>query len=107
MKSQFESAIITEQGKKIAVVSVQPAVLHNATDANMVIKALIPTFNGVPVVLVTKNKEGAPAYYGRSDLVLLLENTKLEEASWSQLSAEIDLTNTACPSQEGIKIDTK
>ena len=107
MKSQFESAIITEQGKKIAIVSVQPAVLHTATDANMVIKALIPAFKGVPVVLVTKNKEGAPAFYGRSDLVLLLENTNLEEASWNQISAEIDLTNTACPSQEGIKIDTK
>lgn len=106
MKSEFESAIITEQGKKVAVVSVQPVVLHNAADANMVIKALLPTFEGIPVVLVTKNKEGAPAYYGRSDLVLLLDNVKLEEASWSQLSAEIDLSNDACPSKEGIQIDT-
>ncbi|HZK56625.1 MAG TPA: hypothetical protein VFC84_20915 [Desulfosporosinus sp.] len=107
MKSHFESAIIDEQGKKIAVVSVQQAVLHNAADANLVIKALIPTFEGVPVVLVTKNKEGAPIYYGRSDLVLLLENADLGEASWTQISAEIDLTNTACPSQSGISIDTK
>lgn len=106
MKTQFESAIIDEQGKKFAVVSVQPVVFNNATDGTMIIKALLPAFDGIPVVLVTKNKAGAPAYYGRPDLVLLLETININEASWSQVDAEIDLSNDSCPSKDGIKIDT-
>ncbi|HZK83301.1 MAG TPA: hypothetical protein VFC58_01205 [Desulfosporosinus sp.] len=105
MKTQFSSAIITEQDKKVAIVSVQQAVLHNATDAIMIIKALLPAFDGIPVVLVTKNKEGVPAYYGRSDLVLLLENININEASWIEVSADIDLTNHSCPLNEGIKLE--
>jgi hypothetical protein len=104
MKTQFEGAIIAEQGKSIAVVSVQPAVFKNATDATVIIKALLPVFNGIPVVLVTKNDEGAPAYFGRSDLVLLLEKININEASWSQVSADIDLNNGACPSNELVEI---
>ena len=105
MKTQFEGAIIDEQGKNFAVVSVQPAIFQNATDATMIIKALLPAFNGIPVVLVTKDNEGVPAYYGRSDLVLLLENINIKEASWSQVSADIDLSNGSCPSKEGIEIE--
>lgn len=105
VKTQFEGAIIDEQGKKIAVVSVQPVVFQNSTDATMIIKALLPVYKGIPVVLVTKNNEGVPAYYGRSDLVLLLENININEASWSQVSADIDLSNDACPSKDGIKIE--
>jgi len=100
MKTLFEGAIIAEQGKKFAVVSVQPVVFQNATDATMIIKALLPAFNGIPVVLVTKDKEGVPAYYGRSDLVILLESINIKEASWSQVSADIDLSNGSCPSKE-------
>lgn len=105
MKTQFESAIIAEQGKNIAIVSVQPAVFKNSTDATVIIKALLPVFKGMPVVLVTKNEEGVPAYFGRSDLVLFLETINIDEATWSHVSAEIDLNNGACPSKEGIEIE--
>ncbi|KUO69967.1 MAG: hypothetical protein APF81_12615 [Desulfosporosinus sp. BRH_c37] len=105
MKTQFEGAIIEEQGKKIAVVSVQARVFQNAMDANIIIKALLPLYKGMPVVLVTKNNEGVPAYYGRADLVLFLETINIEEASWSQVSADIDLNNGACPSNQKMDID--
>lgn len=106
MKTQFESAIIDEQGKKFAIVSVQPVVFQNATDAIMIIKALLPAFNRIPVVLVTKNGEGVPAYYGRSDLVLLLDNVNINEVTWNQVSADIDLSNDSCPSNDGIQIES-
>lgn len=104
MKTQFQGAIIDEQGKKIAVVSVQPIVFQNAPDATMIIKALLPVYKGMPVVLVTKNKEGVPAYYGRSDLVIFLESINIEEAAWSEVSADIELNNDSCPSNGGIEI---
>lgn len=102
MKTQFDGAVITEQDKTCAVVSVQPSVFHNSFNANTIIKALIPVFNGIPVVLMTIDTQGAPAYYGRSDLVLLLENFNIKEASWSQIDADIDLSNS-CPVKEEVE----
>jgi len=99
MKTQFEAAIIEEQGKTFAIVSVQPAVFQNSSDTTTIIKALIPTFNGIPVVLVTRDDDGKPAYYGRGDLVSLLDNVNIGEAPWRQVDAEIDLGGS-CPVKE-------
>ncbi|HEY8908722.1 MAG TPA: hypothetical protein VIM51_00340 [Desulfosporosinus sp.] len=99
MKAQFEAAIIEEQGKTFALVSVQSAVFQNSSDTTTIIKALLPTFNGIPVVLVTRDDDGKPAYYGRGDLVALLENVNINEAPWRQMDAELELAN-ACPVKE-------
>ncbi|HBV88798.1 hypothetical protein [Desulfosporosinus sp.] len=99
MNTQFESAVVTEQGKTIAVVSVQPTVFQNSFNASMVIKGLLPVFKGIPVVLMTLDPQGKPAYFGRSDLILLLENVNIQEAPWKEVSADIDLTNS-CPMKE-------
>ncbi len=99
MNTQFESAVVTEQGKSIAVVSVQPTVFQNSFNASMVIKGLLPVFTGMPVVLMTLDPQGVPAYFGRSDLILILENVNIKEASWKEITADIDLTNS-CPMKE-------
>jgi len=99
LNTQFESAVVTEQGKTIAVVSVQPTVFQNSFNASMVIKGLLPVFKGIPVVLMTLDPQGKPAYFGRSDLILLLENVNIQEAPWKEVSADIDLTNS-CPMKE-------
>jgi len=96
LNTHFESAIVTEQGNTIAVVSVQPTVFQNSFNATMIIKGLLPVFKGKPVVLMTLDPQGIPAYYGRSDLILLLENVNIKEASWNQITADIDLTSS-CP----------
>lgn len=99
MKTQFEGTVITEQGKSCAVVSVQPAVFQDSFTATTIIKALLPVFKGIPVVLMTLNTQGAPAYFGRGDLIDLLENINIREASWTQIEADIDLSNS-CPMKE-------
>lgn len=100
MKSQFDGAVITEQGQTCAVVSVQPAIFQNSINATMVIKALLPVFNGIPVVLMALDNKGVPGYFGRADLIGLLENFNIKDASWSQIEAEIDLSNSSCPIKE-------
>ncbi|MDR3600491.1 MAG: hypothetical protein P4L49_08445 [Desulfosporosinus sp.] len=100
VKSQFEGAVITEQGKTCAVVSVQPAVFQNAINATMIIKALLPVFKGMPVVLMALDAKGVPGYFGRGDLIDLLENVNIKEASWSQIEAEVDLSNSSCPMKD-------
>lgn len=99
LNTQFESAIVTEQGKTIAVVSVQPTVFQNSFNAGMIIKGLLPVFEGKPVVLMTIDPKGVPAYFGRSDLILLLEKVNIKEAAWKQITADVDLTNS-CPMKE-------
>lgn len=99
MNTQFESAVVTEQGKTIAVVSVQPTVFQNSFNASTVIKGMLPVFKGMPVVLMTLDPQGNPAYFGRSDLILLLENVNIKEAPWKEITADIDLTNS-CPMKE-------
>lgn len=99
MNTNFESAVVTEQGKTIAVVSVQPTVFQNSFNASMVIKGLLPVFKGIPVVLMTLDPQGVPAYFGRSDLILILESVNIKEVPWNQITADIDLTNS-CPMKE-------
>lgn len=99
MNTQFESAVVTEQGKTIAVVSVQPTVFQNSFNASTVIKGMLPVFKGMPVVLMTLDPQGNPAYFGRSDLILLLESVNIKEAPWKEITADIDLTNS-CPMKE-------
>jgi len=100
LKSQFEGTVITEQGKTCAVVAVQPAVFQNSINATMVIKALLPAFKGMPVVLMALDDKGVPGYFGRADLIDFLENINIKEASWTQIEAEIDLSNSSCPIKE-------
>lgn len=99
METKFEAAVVTEQGKTIAVVSVQPSIFQNSNNAIMIIKALLPIFPGMPVMLMALDNQETPAYYGRSDLVLLLESINIKEAPWKEITAEIDLSNS-CPSKE-------
>ena len=99
MNTHFETAVITEQDKTIAVVSVQPSVFQDLFNATTIIKALLPVFKGIPVVLMTIDPQGVPAYFGRSDLILILETVNIKEASWNEITAEVDLSNS-CPMKE-------
>ncbi|SDG95782.1 hypothetical protein [Desulfosporosinus hippei] len=99
MNTTFESTVVTVQDKTIAVVSVQPTVFQNSFNASTIIKGLLPVFKGMPVVLMTLDPQGNPAYFGRSDLILLLETINIKEAEWKEVSAVVDLTNS-CPMKE-------
>ncbi|EHQ89296.1 hypothetical protein DesyoDRAFT_2211 [Desulfosporosinus youngiae DSM 17734] len=99
MNTTFESAVVTVQDKTIAVVSVKPTVFQNSFNATTVIKGLLPVFKGMPLVLMTLDPQGNPAYFGRSDLILLLETINIKEADWKEVTAAVDLTNS-CPMKD-------
>lgn len=99
MLSTFDSAVVTVQDRTIAVVSVKPGVFQNSFNASTIIKGLLPVFPGKPVVLMTLDPQGNPAYFGRSDLILLLESIDIKEAPWQEVKADIDFTNS-CPMKE-------
>ncbi|AFM41342.1 hypothetical protein Desaci_2389 [Desulfosporosinus acidiphilus SJ4] len=99
MESKFEAAVVTVQDKNVAVISVNRNIFHDSDNAIMIIKAMLPVFPGMPVILMTIDPQGNPAYFGRSDLILLLETLNIKEASWKEITAEIDLSKT-CPTKE-------
>lgn len=99
MNTQFEGTVLSEQGKTFAVVSVQRSVFQDSFNASIIIKAMLPIFKGMPVVLMTIDAQGVPGFFGRADLVLLAENVNIQEAKWEQINADIDLSNS-CPMKE-------
>lgn len=103
MKTQIEGAVITEQDKTLAVVYVQSHVFQNSSDAAKIIKTLLPSFKGLPVVLMTESANGALAYFGRPDLVTLLDNLQRKDIPWQPMSVDLELfTGTGTDEPEEI-----
>lgn len=80
--SQFDGAVIREQGVTFAVVIVRAAVLQSTIDANRAIAAFQPTFPGLPVVLMAQDGSGRPTYYGRPDLSRFMANVSVRAVPW-------------------------
>jgi hypothetical protein len=81
---RVQGAVIKEQGQTFAVVSVKPSVVQNRPEADDLIRALIPTFGGVPVVLVAQDNRGVPTYYGRPDIAKFLSNVPMRAIPWRE-----------------------
>ena len=80
--SQFEGAVIREQGVTFAVVVVRPSILENSSQANETIQSFQPVFPGLPIVLMAQDGRGRPTYYGRRDLSQFMANVSPRRVPW-------------------------
>ncbi|MDP1748530.1 MAG: hypothetical protein Q8L22_03655 [Reyranella sp.] len=80
--SQFEGAVIREQGVTFAVVVVSPSVVENSFEANEAIQAFQPVFTGMPIVLMAQDGRGRATYYGPRDLSKFMANVPLRRVPW-------------------------
>ncbi len=80
--SQFEGAVIREQGVTFAVVVVRPSILDSTLEANEAIHSFQPVFPGLPIVLMAQDGRGRPTYYGRRDLSQFMANVPLRSIPW-------------------------
>ncbi|HND56518.1 MAG TPA: hypothetical protein PLV92_29070, partial [Pirellulaceae bacterium] len=65
------------------VVLAKMDLVRSSAEADMAIERLSPAFGGVPVVLMgQRDEDGAPAYYGDSDLVDLVQNVPVDKLPW-------------------------
>ena len=80
--SQFEGAVIREQGVIFAVVVVRPSILDSTLEANDAIQSFQPVFPGLPIVLMAQDGRGRPTYYGRRDLSKFRANVPLRNIPW-------------------------
>jgi hypothetical protein len=82
--SQFEGAVIHEQGVTFAVVIVRPSVIENTIEAGRAIQSFQPVFPGMLVVLMAQDGRGRPTYYGRRDLSQFMASVPLRAVPWKR-----------------------
>ena len=82
--SQFEGAVIREQGVTFAIVVVRQSVLQSTSEANRAIQSFQPAFPGMPVVLMAQDGRGRPTYFGRRDLSQFMANVPLQAVPWKR-----------------------
>lgn len=82
--SQFEGAVIREQGVTFAIVVVCQSVLLSTTEANRAIQSFQPAFPGMPVVLMAQDGRGRPTYFGRRDLSQFMASVPLRAVPWKR-----------------------
>lgn len=81
------AAAISVGGQQLFVVAAQLALVRDAFEADRVINELSERLGGIPILLMGQNEEdGAPAYYGDSQLVDLVAPLPLEKMPWKEYS---------------------
>ena len=80
--TNFEGAVISEQGVKFGLLVVKPHVLHNQTAQYQMRRFGAKAWGRLPIVLMAQDGRGSPTYYGRPDLSRFLANTPLGAIPW-------------------------
>ena len=80
----FQGAVIKEQGVTFAIVVVKRSDVGNRNEADRTIASFQRVFPGMPVVLMSQDATGTPAYYGRKDIVRFLAKVPLSAIPWKQ-----------------------
>lgn len=81
--AQCLAAAVSIGGRQFVVVLAKMDLVRSSAEADMAIERLSPAFGGVPVVLMgQRDEDGAPAYYGDSDLVDLVQNVPVDKLPW-------------------------
>ena len=83
--TQFEGALIREQGIDFAVVIVKRHVLASKATADEVVQAFEVRL-GRPVVLMAQDPRGRPTWYGRRDIVRFMSGVHLAAVRWQRIT---------------------
>ena len=83
---KFQGAVVKEQGITFAVVIVNSHVVNSPSESNSVIQSFGTVFPGMPIVLMAQNIQGAPTYFGRSDIVKFLANVHISQIPWKEFT---------------------
>ena len=81
-------SIVKVQGERIALVAVQKQVLDYSSEADRYVDQLVSVFEGLPVVLLGQDADGAK-YYGRDDIVEKLAHVDPNQVPWQELDVDL------------------
>ncbi|MEW5744685.1 MAG: hypothetical protein AB1805_04500 [Nitrospirota bacterium] len=85
---KLRGAVIERPGVHFAIAAVKRSVIDNRFEAGMTLQHLNTVFPGMHVVLVSQDSPEAPAYYGRSDLVQLMNEVSSDRIEWQEYTIE-------------------
>lgn len=81
---RFEGAIIKEQGVTFGIMIVKNHVLDNPLKRDELVAQASQLFGGIPTVLMGRNYQGRPRYYGRTDIVKFMAPVPLAAIPWKE-----------------------
>ena len=83
-----QGSVITGQGQPFAIVIVKSFVLNNHSAAKNIQKSLIPSFPGMPVILMANHAKNSSTYFGQDDIVQLMPKIDLQGIVWKVCHAK-------------------
>ena len=81
-------SVVKIQGERIALVAVQKDVLEFSSEADRYVDRLGQVFEGLPVILMGQDPDGAK-YYGRSDLIEKLAEVDPNQVPWQEINVDL------------------
>ncbi len=85
---KFQGTVVEKSGVKFAIVKVEKHVFDVPGRARDTMISVQPAFPHMPVVFVTHDSDGTPAYYGRPDIVRLMPETELNSLEWKEFELD-------------------
>lgn len=82
--SNFDGAVVEEQGVEFAIAVVKRSVLSTIGQRDQAQAEFSSVFGGLPTVLMAQDANGVPTYYGRRDLVDFLASVPVDAIPWRQ-----------------------
>lgn len=77
-------AVIIEQGVTFAIVSVKPEVTRYTVRLVKTRNELSRFFPNMPIILMSRDQNGNPHYYGRKDIVAFLQSIRVDQIPWKE-----------------------
>ena len=79
---KIHGAVIIEQGVTFAIIAVKQSVTRYTTRLVQTRQELSQFFPNMPIILMSQDRNGAPHYYGRKDIVDFLKTVRLDQIPW-------------------------
>lgn len=77
-------AVIIEQGVTFAVISVKHHVTQYTYRLVQTRNELSQFFPNMPIILMSRDQNGEPHYYGRKDIVEFLKSIRVDQIPWKE-----------------------
>ena len=81
---KIRGAVVTDQGKEFAIVSVTYHEIHNPEARDAVLASCQQYFSDIPIVLKAPGAGDTVHYHGQSDLVDFLTSNKIGLVDWTE-----------------------
>lgn len=84
MAIEVTGSLIRIKGEEFAIIKVESRVLEEEERAKDYLRKHSFIFPGFPILLVAYDEQKNPTYYGKKEIIHLLDNIKPEQIPWKR-----------------------